>query len=186
MSEGNPTQSSKYTPEQIAEIEKSRTISEAELLEKGAEYVVGKEGEKMLVDVTGEGSAIAEELMTRESQLANTEDWFSDYREKLATMLEKESIHKGDIIEIHKLARTHQYDGAIHSFEYLGFHGAWLLVKEIGRAYEHGNLDLGFGERMDYSREYGPGVIGISIREIIEAGYRIKKGDIDFSRRRME
>lgn len=44
MSEGTP----KYTPEQIAELEKSRTISDAELLKGGAEYVVDEKGEKRL------------------------------------------------------------------------------------------------------------------------------------------
>lgn len=44
MSEGTP----KYTPEQIAELEKSRTISDAELLKGGAEYVVDEKEEKRL------------------------------------------------------------------------------------------------------------------------------------------
>ena len=44
MPEGKP----KYTPEQIAELEKSRTISDAELLKGGAEYVVDEKEEKRL------------------------------------------------------------------------------------------------------------------------------------------
>lgn len=35
-----------YTPEEVAELEKSRTISDAELLKDGAEYVVGYGREK--------------------------------------------------------------------------------------------------------------------------------------------
>lgn len=38
----------KYSPEQIAELEKSRTISDAELLKGGAKYVVDKEMRKRL------------------------------------------------------------------------------------------------------------------------------------------
>lgn len=44
MSESAP----KYTPEQIARLEKSRTISDAELLKGGAEYMVDEEGNKVL------------------------------------------------------------------------------------------------------------------------------------------
>lgn len=42
-------QPKQYTPEEIAELEKSRTISDAELLKDGAEYKVDEKGEKMLV-----------------------------------------------------------------------------------------------------------------------------------------
>ena len=38
-----------YTPEEIAELEKSRTISDAELLEGGAHYDVGQEEDKRLI-----------------------------------------------------------------------------------------------------------------------------------------
>lgn len=41
-------QPKQYTPEQIAEMEKSRTISDAELLGGGAEYVVDEKGEKSM------------------------------------------------------------------------------------------------------------------------------------------
>src|SRR3989344_5223073 len=44
----NPEKPNQPTPEEIAEMEKSRTISDAELLEDGAEYVVDEEGEKIL------------------------------------------------------------------------------------------------------------------------------------------
>ncbi len=37
-----------YTPEEMAEMQKSRTISDAELLKGGAEYVVGENEEKRL------------------------------------------------------------------------------------------------------------------------------------------
>ena len=39
-------QPKQYTPEEIAQLEKSRTISDAELLKGGAEYVVDEKGEK--------------------------------------------------------------------------------------------------------------------------------------------
>jgi len=51
MSEGKPTQ---YTPEEIAQLEKSREISDSELLKGGAEYVVGDNGEKAVLLVTEE------------------------------------------------------------------------------------------------------------------------------------
>ncbi len=41
-----------YTPEEIVELEKSRTISDAELLKDGAEYEVSEEGEKENLLVT--------------------------------------------------------------------------------------------------------------------------------------
>ncbi len=44
--EGAPKQ---YTKEEIAELEKSRTISDAELLKNGAEYMIGDNGEKELL-----------------------------------------------------------------------------------------------------------------------------------------
>ncbi len=44
----NPEKPKQYTPEEIAEMEKSRTISDAELLKGGAEYIVSEEGEKVL------------------------------------------------------------------------------------------------------------------------------------------
>lgn len=39
-------QPKQYTPEEIAEIEKSRTVSDAELLKEGAEYEINEKGEK--------------------------------------------------------------------------------------------------------------------------------------------
>lgn len=42
----NPEKPNQPTPDEIAEIEKSRTISDAELLKGGAEYVVNEKGEK--------------------------------------------------------------------------------------------------------------------------------------------
>ncbi len=42
-------QPKQYTPEEIAELEKSRTISDAELFKGGAEYEVDKEGKKLLM-----------------------------------------------------------------------------------------------------------------------------------------
>ncbi|GEM_PF-6431587 len=44
-----PKGTKKNSQEKIAEIEKSRTISDAELLESGAEYKIGKNGEKRMV-----------------------------------------------------------------------------------------------------------------------------------------
>lgn len=41
-----------YTPEEIAQLEKSRTISDAELLKGGAEYLVDEKGEKTGLDIT--------------------------------------------------------------------------------------------------------------------------------------
>ena len=44
-----PSREQKYIPEQIADLEKSRTISDAELLKKGNEYQIDSEGNKTLV-----------------------------------------------------------------------------------------------------------------------------------------
>lgn len=46
MSAENPTQ---YTPEQMAELEKSRAISDGGLLEEGAEYTFNEKGERALI-----------------------------------------------------------------------------------------------------------------------------------------
>jgi len=47
-------QPKQYTPEEIAEMEKSRTISDAELLKGGAEYSINEKGEKENLLVTEE------------------------------------------------------------------------------------------------------------------------------------
>ena len=44
--EGEPKQ---YTPEEIAQLEKSRTISDAKLLKDGAEYSVNEKGDKAII-----------------------------------------------------------------------------------------------------------------------------------------
>ncbi|MBI5817319.1 MAG: hypothetical protein HZB09_02740 [Candidatus Yonathbacteria bacterium] len=44
----NPEKPKQYTPEEIAEMEKSRTISDAELLKGGAKHMVGGDGNKRL------------------------------------------------------------------------------------------------------------------------------------------
>lgn len=44
----NPEQPKEYTPEEIAKFEKSRTISDADLLRRGAEYKIDDSGEKRL------------------------------------------------------------------------------------------------------------------------------------------
>lgn len=49
------------TPEEIAKLEKSRTISAAELLKDGAEYVVGRNGEKILRITKEQKSLLAKE-----------------------------------------------------------------------------------------------------------------------------
>ncbi|MDO8669033.1 MAG: hypothetical protein Q7K65_01930 [Candidatus Buchananbacteria bacterium] len=46
----SPESPKKYTPEEIADLEKSRTISDAELLKKGSKYEIDEEGNKHLVD----------------------------------------------------------------------------------------------------------------------------------------
>ena len=46
MNSENPKQ---YTPEEIAQLEKSRTISDSRLLKEGAEYSLNEKGEKVLI-----------------------------------------------------------------------------------------------------------------------------------------
>ena len=49
MDEGKPKQ---HTPEEIARIEKSRTLSDAELLKGGAEYAIDDLGNKTVIDIS--------------------------------------------------------------------------------------------------------------------------------------
>ena len=44
----SPESPKKYTPEEIADLEKSRTISDTELLKDGAKYEIDEEGNKHL------------------------------------------------------------------------------------------------------------------------------------------
>ena len=64
-------QPKQYTPEEIAEMEKSRTISDAELLKGGAEYSVNEKGEKENLLVTNEQSEkLHEEFRSEELKKA--------------------------------------------------------------------------------------------------------------------
>lgn len=53
-----------HTPEEIAALEKSRTVSDVELLKGGAEYVVGEEGEKKGLSITDKQVASVEKEMS--------------------------------------------------------------------------------------------------------------------------
>ncbi|MBI5400745.1 MAG: hypothetical protein HZB12_01345 [Candidatus Yonathbacteria bacterium] len=55
-----------YTPGEIAQLEKSRTISDAELLKSGAEYMVGPEGQEPVLNPTNEQIARLKELYKHE------------------------------------------------------------------------------------------------------------------------
>lgn len=58
--------------EKIAEIEKSRTISDSELLKGGAEYKINEKGEKIMLEATPEqikSIKDAKELEDKESEL---------------------------------------------------------------------------------------------------------------------
>jgi len=50
--EPNMEQPKQYTPEEIVQLEKSRTISDAELLSRGAEYSINEKGEKENLVIT--------------------------------------------------------------------------------------------------------------------------------------
>lgn len=55
-----------YTPEEITRLEKSRTISDAELLKDGAEYMVGPEGQEPVLNPTDEQILHLKELYKHE------------------------------------------------------------------------------------------------------------------------
>lgn len=59
-------QPKQYTPEEIAEFEKSRTISDAELLKGGAEYAVNEDGEKRLVSTKKQTKEFEQEFKEEE------------------------------------------------------------------------------------------------------------------------
>ncbi|MBI5798328.1 MAG: hypothetical protein HZB10_00145 [Candidatus Yonathbacteria bacterium] len=64
-----------YTPAEQAELEKSRTLSDAELLKGGAEYVVDEKGEKENLLVTNEqGSKIHKDFEDRETRIQENKE----------------------------------------------------------------------------------------------------------------
>lgn len=82
-----------YTPEEIAELEKSRTISDAELLKDGAEYVVGEGGEKQLNATEQQKKEIFETgNLTDEEQLQI---------DKVKEMISSQSLRRDDGVHIY-------------------------------------------------------------------------------------
>lgn len=86
-----PTEEPKLTDEErarIAELEKSRALSDAELLKGGAEYVVDEKGEKVLVVTDGLTSKIKEEI--ERGMNFNSVEEFINYK----------GIKVGDLVEV--------------------------------------------------------------------------------------
>lgn len=98
MSQEQPKQ---YTLEEIAEMEKSRTISDAELLKDGAEYVVGEEGGKRL-----------ETTVEQQKRLENIEK----FKETLKNIAGKEDDFEVNILFMHKRERSRKI-GRLISFD---------------------------------------------------------------------
>ena len=101
----NPEQPKQYTPKEIAEIEKSRTISDAELLKGGAEYVVDEEKMvgQLIVPTEEQIRNIHLEMMKMRSEVENKayDKLFSYVLENMPVDIQKAlkrgvSIHSGD------------------------------------------------------------------------------------------
>lgn len=118
MSQEQPKQ---YTPEEIAEMEKTRTISDAELLKEGAKYVVDEKGEKRL-EPTGlqknlmygnyEDEKKEEDL--KQKRLENIER----FKETLKNIAGKEDDFEINILFMHKGERSRKI-GRLISFDNL-------------------------------------------------------------------
>ena len=96
----NPEQPKQYTPKEIAEMEKSRTSTDTELLKGGAEYVVDEEGEKRLKMTSGQLE-----------QLENIER----FKETLKNIAGKEDDFEINILSMHKGKRSRKI-GKLISF----------------------------------------------------------------------
>lgn len=93
------------TPEEQAKIEKERTISDAELLKSGAEYVVNEEGEKRL-EVTEEQR---KDLTIEQKKLEN-EKKSLEKKQKIQEILERESHEKLPSINVYILTDSREFD----------------------------------------------------------------------------
>ena len=90
--EGTPKQ---YTNEEIAEMEKSRTISDGNLLEGGAEYVVNDKGGLDFVATPDQKRLI--------SYSENEEIYYAKKRrakERVEFFIKDQNIHKGDVVKV--------------------------------------------------------------------------------------
>jgi hypothetical protein len=100
------------TPEEIAKIEKNRTISDAELLKEGAEWEIDDSGEKKALNITKK----QEKKICEEMSRTNRDQ---KHYEKIKKMIENDGIRKGDSIRI---------NGRIA--EYLGIKGNHVSYEE--------------------------------------------------------
>jgi hypothetical protein len=90
MKNEQPTQTS---PEEIAELEKSRAIAEGKLLEGGAEYVIDSEGKKILITT--------EEQMEELKMEHKREQIPIDEREqRIIKQVESQNIKSGNLVDI--------------------------------------------------------------------------------------
>lgn len=92
----------KLTPKDVAKIEKSRTISDAELLKAGADYVVDKEGNKRLEVTPDQKERLSsrvyiENILTKSLKSHKSVEVYVD-AEWLNTFLRKDPGLKHDVI----------------------------------------------------------------------------------------
>lgn len=89
MSTEGPKKYSEEERAKIAELEKSRTISDAGLLEGGAEYVVGDSGEKDNLLPTEEQKRTTHDVMMKSPEMRSQID-------KIARTIDALNLKKGD------------------------------------------------------------------------------------------
>ena len=92
-------QPKQYTPEEIANLEKSRTISDAELLKGGAEYLIEESSDKKLIVAELNTKDIAWDHETKELRKHFLEEAREDTK-RIQDILNKEEIKLGDNISV--------------------------------------------------------------------------------------
>ncbi len=92
MSAEQPKQ---YTPEEIARLEKSRTISDAELLKGGAEYIIDENKERVLLV----GKSQNEDLI-KEHRIEQEEKTTEELCQKIEDFFKSNRVKEGDSISM--------------------------------------------------------------------------------------
>lgn len=134
-------QPKQYTPEEIAQLEKSRTISDAELLEGGAEYKINEKGEKENLLITNEQESkfhkVFEDDETRKREYKELEE----ARLKAAPLFVKEMgkrirerLDAGDLDTVMRVGHMSMMRGSLNE-EQLGF------LEDVQRAYRDSGLE---------------------------------------------
>jgi len=97
----SPESPKKYTPEEIADLEKSQTIFEAELLKGGAEYEIDEKGHKHLVATEEQKNKLHSEM---ERDIKNRQETIdeNERQEKLWEKIFNLNLERGAIIRVKK------------------------------------------------------------------------------------